>query len=423
MRISSVLPERLLNQVSALASHLALEIKEFSVSGDPISATDWSLANGTAGHALAYEWMDRCYPNNGWEICAKSSMSQCVKRMGLNRDLPLSLGLMNGIGGVALVAALMSRNGKRYTQLTAGLHSTIKNHSSGVRRSHTHQSAGELLTADFDLVSGATGLAAYGLTAEDANLGGDVSRAEVLRLINWTLSEPPDRAYFIQPHKTHHIKTAEEFPNGHLDLGLAHGIAGPLAAISLSTLQKHDLHNQKIAVERLADALLANRLHCDAQPDWPTVISPGKEVSPARMAWCYGNPGIAHSLMLAGQALDSDELRTMALSAFERIESRPFSAGQLNSPMLCHGFAGVVQIGLRLLAAAPSDRLAQLSASLCEALVDSVEAWIDSGHLKLEDATDNSKHGFLEGAAGILLVLLSIRNCATMSWDRALLLS
>ncbi len=66
-----------------------------------------------------------------------------------------------------------------------------------------------------------------------------------------------------------------------------------------------------------------------------------------RTAWCDGTPGVARSLWLAGQALEDDNLCQEAVKAIECSLRRPVRLRQINSPTLCHGVAGLLQICLR----------------------------------------------------------------------------
>ncbi len=98
------------------------------------------------------------------------------------------------------------------------------------------------------------------------------------------------------------------YPNGYLNCGLAHGIPGPLAVLSLALRVGTDLPGLPDAVARTADWLTAHRTDDPSGPNWPNAVSlpdgrSADPVAPARSAWCYGGPGVAAALRLAGDAL------------------------------------------------------------------------------------------------------------------------
>ncbi|WP_277752743.1 lanthionine synthetase LanC family protein [Streptomyces sp. L2] len=69
--------------------------------------------------------------------------------------------------------------------------------------------------------------------------------------------------------------------------------------------------------------------------------------SPARSAWCYGAPGVAHALWLAGTALGDHDLHDVATEAMAAVLRRPAHMRFIDSPTFCHGVAGLLQIVLR----------------------------------------------------------------------------
>src|SRR5262249_44410038 len=101
---------------------------------------------------------------------------------------------------------------------------------------------------------------------------------------------------------------ARESPHGNLNCGLAHGIPGPLALLALAQRAGTVLPGQMAAVERIAGWLVQNRTSDEWGYGWPTSVrlgAAGRQVPPtevARSAWCYGAPGVARAVWLAGEA-------------------------------------------------------------------------------------------------------------------------
>ncbi|WP_437436751.1 lanthionine synthetase LanC family protein [Salinispora arenicola] len=100
-------------------------------------------------------------------------------------------------------------------------------------------------------------------------------------------------------------------PGGHANVGLAHGIAGPLALLALAMRQNIRVPGHAEAIRRICTWLDSWQQASPAGPWWPEKITvaelhAGKPSmsGPARPSWCYGTPGVARAQQLAGTALD-----------------------------------------------------------------------------------------------------------------------
>jgi hypothetical protein len=101
-----------------------------------------------------------------------------------------------------------------------------------------------------------------------------------------------------------------EFPQGYLDVGLAHGIAGPLALMALAHDRGHRVDGMPEAMRTIVDWLLRRAVRDEHGPMWPSRIGFAQEIGDepvvteaVKAAWCYGTAGVARALHLAGIAL------------------------------------------------------------------------------------------------------------------------
>jgi hypothetical protein len=144
----------------------------------------------------------------------------------------------------------------------------------------------------------------------------------------------------------------------HLNCGLAHGIPGVLALLSLVRSAGQPYEDLDYAIATTANWLSTHRLDDEWGANWPSAIplhpttvdgkvmlaeadlesSPG---GPSRTAWCYGGPGVARALWLAGRALDGDDFKRLAIDAMEAVFRRPIAVRMIDSPTFCHGVAGL----------------------------------------------------------------------------------
>lgn len=168
---------------------------------------------------------------------------------------------------------------------------------------HRRADRGDLPTKrEFDLISGITGLGAYLLRRHG---GGELLRdvlAYLVRLTEpradglpgwWALDGPTGPGW--------------GWEGGHGNLGIAHGITGPLALLALTARRGVIVDGQADAMRRICAWLDRFRGGSAPRMWWPETLTRGDhdhgrvpEGGPYRPSWCYGTPGIAYAQHLAG---------------------------------------------------------------------------------------------------------------------------
>ena len=187
---------------------------------------------------------------------------------------------------------------------------------------------------EFDLIRGLAGLGAYHLAAHP---GHEVTRDVLAYLVR--LTEPiPGADGPLPPWWTDASTTGEpspDFPGGHGNFGMSHGISAVLAVLSLALLRgvtvpgrggrgPPDLH-----LDRPVAATAT-----DASPWWPGFITieqaDAQRVDPAlrpRPSWCYGVAGTARAQQLAGIALRDPRGSWLAEAAILAVLRDPDATG------------------------------------------------------------------------------------------------
>jgi hypothetical protein len=229
-----------------------------------------------------------------------------------------------------------------------------------------------------------------------------------------------------------HAADGHDKPGAHLNLGLAHGIPGPLALLSLAWRAGIRVDGQRQAITRIAHWLLDRRIDRSAGPTWSALLHPADlraspdRVAPSRAAWCYGSPGVARALQIAGQALDRPEWIAIAVESIRGILRQSAYLG-VHDAGLCHGWAGLLHI-TRLIAMDANDTgLLHASTRLADRILGCYDEQAPFGFrasmAPMPETADLA--GFLEGAAGVVLALLSFADGTrpATGWDAALLVS
>lgn len=395
--------------------------------GDP-RFTDWragGLWGGYAGLAVLAASLDTVEPECGWDRVGFDHL-RCAVR-GMEAEQSPSVGL-SGLTGLATAASLLSSGGSRYSTLLTTLETAIvervEHMSEGVLQSRPHG----VPVAVFDVITGLTGAGRYLLSrAQSAPCRRALEtllRALVYLSEHGVKSVPHWHTTFSQ--STENLRRFH--PHGHINFGMAHGIPGPLALLSLSASHGVEVTGQHDAIVRTADLIVQAQCSDGFGVGFPVAASirtpPGERATPARSAWCYGSPGAARALWLAGVASGRSEYRDLALAAMTAVFERPIPVRQIDSPTLCHGVAGLLQVTLRFARDGAGESFSTAAEELTAQLLDAHEPDSRFGYRDLKPSgqrTDNP--GLLEGAAGVALVLLTAATSEEPIWDRILMLS
>lgn len=331
---------------------------------------------------------------------------------------PDAAGLDRGAPAVAFALHAAGQPAYAPTLATLDAHITTLTQDR-LDRAHDRIEKGEHpALGEFDLVHGLTGLGAYLLHRHH---GGALLREVLAYLVRLTESVPvagetlPGWWSADGPAG----RLSPDWPGGHANLGLAHGITGPLALLALTLRRRIAVTGQAEAIDRICRWLDTWRVGIGRHAWWPETVSAGERRSgtvrqpgPARPSWCYGTPGLARALQLAGLALDDPRRRRTGEEALAGCLTDEHQLGQLRDASLCHGWAGLAYTTWRVSHDATDPDMfatARLRRRLDE---------------DLHRHGPPSGAGLLEGAAGMNLArrALTTGQPPACGWDVCLLL-
>ncbi|MGH3977874.1 MAG: lanthionine synthetase C family protein [Pseudonocardiaceae bacterium] len=376
---------------------------------------DQSLSKGAAGVAVLHGVRAQHEPGGQDRVHA-----WLARATGEDLSAATGSGLWFGAPAVAFALTVVAPD--RYPRAMASLDAAVTQlvHAR-LDAAHARMAAAARPSlSEFDLVRGLTGLGAYLLRRDPR---GELMRRIVAYLVQLTEPIPAhDEAGRGAPgwwaSDVPSGGPAHRFSGGHADLGMAHGIGGPLALLALAMRQGITVEGHSAAIERICTWLDIWRHLAPAGPWWPERISlaelrMGRSVhdGPARPSWCYGTPGLARAQQLAGQALGDCARREAAERALLRCVADPAQLNRIIDPALCHGWAGVVAT---VWCAAADARTPELGEHL-PPLLDRLLAHVD-------DAPGAGLTGLTEGSAGVALTLHSLATGKVGGWLTCLLL-
>jgi lantibiotic biosynthesis protein len=209
------------------------------------------------------------------------------------------------------------------------------------------------------------------------------------------------------------------FPAGGVDLGVAHGIAGviPLLARAYALGVRRET-----AAALLAGAvawLSAHLLDTAWGRTVPGFVAEDTAPDPARSAWCYGDPGVGTVLLLAARETGDSALADLGLELAMSAAARPPELTGVTDAGLCHGSAGLTHLFGRMHQLTGVPDLAEAARFWAGRTVDDCSAALASATPTAPEAAPPPWNGpgLLEGAAGIMLALLSAATPTEPVWD------
>ncbi len=399
----------------------------FPVSSAPYWS-DLSIAGGYPGVLPLFVELDRLFPQDKWDAAAHKyivKIKEVIESEGIG-----NLSIFGGLAGICFYVRQASKGGTRYRNFLSKLDAHLTSHLRAAYLEpfvHLLERSQSIPARYYETIYGLSGIGIYLLT----NLK-DSSFASLLYEI-MDLLIALTRPRVIEGHLVPgwHVPCDSLFleedklsnPKGNFNLGLSHGVPGVLAFLSIAALQGIQRPGQGEAMERIVSWLVRKRYASNGRFFWPGSVSFEEEVSSqpkasvvSRDAWCYGTPGVARSLYLAGQALQDESLKQFALTSFLSIFASKEEEWQIPCPTFCHGISGLLLIA-QLMARDSQSIAVEENVSKLRTLLLSHHSSSALFGFKTLDPMRNGQ-GFarvdrcdlLEGTAGILLTLLSLHT-------------
>ncbi|MFI9625609.1 lanthionine synthetase C family protein [Streptomyces sp. NPDC052042] len=413
---------------------------------DPVyDAVMWgplTLANGLPGTALLHGELART------DEARRRVVHRHLASAGRAVATVPSRGLFSGPAALLAAAQTCAGPEGHYRSLRKRLAAWVAEDQSErlrIFRAHARENGPGVDWAAYDLINGVSGTTRLLLdsAADPAETGPAVEAALAESLRHLVDVTAPVRAdghqvpgWWVPAGLQISVRDRETYPRGDFNLGMAHGIAGPLAVLSTAYATGHGTPDLRDAIHRVADWLLSWTLNDDAGPYWPARAGWDEELAPhrprrlfTRTAWCYGTPGVAAALFRAGTALERPDWCSAAVDALRTALRRDESEWAIEGPTICHGYAGLLRVVARIADATGDPELRagrrRLTAEVL-ALVDE-SAPFAFRHLMRFPAVARSPvphravdtAGMLEGAAGVALALLPVSD-GPLPWDRTL---
>jgi hypothetical protein len=160
---------------------------------------------------------------------------------------------------------------------------------------------------------------------------------------------------------------------------------------------------------------------------FPSYVYPDSKPASSRLAWCYGDLGIAAALLSAarGAAMSSWENEAIRIARSSAVRS--FETTRAIDATLCHGAAGNAHLFNRLHQDTGDEELGQAAVEWYERTLQFRRPGEGAAGFsaRMSDPTGKlewrPERGMLNGIAGIGLALLGALSGEDPAWDRSLI--
>jgi hypothetical protein len=277
---------------------------------------------------------------------------------------------------------------------------------------------------DYDLVVGLVGFGVYAVERLPRPAATACLERVVDRLAETAERQGEGTTWWTDPAWLP-TETRAAFPRGYYNLGLAHGVPGVIGLLGQVCAAGVARHKARPLLNGAVRWLLDH----DGPDSFANCVVPGTTGNKARLAWCYGDPGIAAALLGAARCVGEPAWEAAALAIARRAAQRPFDQSGVRDAGLCHGGAGLGHLFNRMFQATREPWLAEAAKAWFERAlamrrpgrgIGEYEAW---GSDETGGQSWPSDAYLLNGAAGIALALLAATTSTEPLWDRMLLVS
>jgi lantibiotic biosynthesis protein len=384
--------------------------------------------SGELGLALFAGCCDFSTAGLGFDAIAREHLGSAIGgNQHLLHQMPISVG--EGLCGVGITATFLANNETRYSNLLKTIEATVNARVLAFLSQLINARDWSLLHP-YDFVSGLSGVGAF-LVQRHRKGREQQALIPILKSLVFLAGHDHGVSRLSTPPKLlgEVYSKHDEFRHGLINLGLAHGVPGPLAVLSVARIAGIEVAGMPEAIENLAEFMMQNCATDEFGFKWPAAIAldeHGRSQSPStwgRTAWCYGNPGVSRALWLAGIAIDSVRVCDFALDTMLSSLERYIAENDLVNPTFCHGVAGLLQIVLRFYHDKPTDILAHWAdrlASLTTSLYREEFLLGFKGFVRNKGFDDPR---LFQGVTGVALALVAATSDIEPSWDSLFMLS
>ena len=214
-----------------------------------------------------------------------------------------------------------------------------------------------------------------------------------------------------------------------LNLSLAHGLSSKIILFA-ETLKKYPQNKlAKDLLEGSVNYLLKVKHPTNFSCCFPSFINENSDKDHSRLAWCYGDLGNAIALWRAGNLTQNDAWKNQAINTvLFAAKRKDLEAESVFDAGFCHGSAGIAHIFNRFYVETGRNEFDEARWFWLKKTLEFGKETSGIGGFKTYLGLENKyvpEAGFLEGATGVAMVLLSFlsKKKENIAWDACFLMN
>jgi len=411
--------------LEATARDAAMEILDqlaIEVQGERLSMDLWE---GAAGVTLALESIGTVAGDAALTMAADRAWSNVLDDLA-NRVLGPSLFM--GIAGPGWVQAYLEKSSTDEGD-NDGIHEALETTLLDHVRAHRHNT--RLLGND--LIGGLVGVGVYALERWPHGRSVEILTDVISALASRAIESRNGFTWL------DHQKRLSPGMNASPDLGVAHGVPAMLVLFARAEQLNMLSVRARDVLEGTATWLIHEQRDDAANFRYGYTadsVPSGTKRGYSRLAWCYGDLGVANAFAVAGNCCERKEWLTQANLLALHCAKMAFEDTGVDDHGVCHGAAGVAHLFARIAGLVSNPELLSAARRWLSLLLETRVPGVGIGgfaRMKPRNPSGNGPEerdyylakdpGFLMGAAGVALVLTASHSSIDPSWDRVLLAS
>ncbi|NLY46782.1 MAG: lanthionine synthetase C family protein, partial [Tissierella sp.] len=350
----------------------------------------------------------------GYDIC--KGLKQDIEKYGIPVN---NIGMIGGLGYMCFCINLYNKRTGNLANFSKTLNRLFL--EKAINFVQNREIKTDLDMNDYDIIYGVSGFLYYLLDFQwDTD---DIIRLK--QLIKYLVGLTSDYEYEQHSCIKFHLKDQKkvrddgkpEFPNGNINFGLAHGMIGPLIALTKACNKGVMVEGMEYAINRLFELYDKFKIYKNNNiAAWPTQLSfedyiKGKfsdNLRPIMASWCYGNIGIARGLQKSAKYMNYAQKEKVYIEDLVNIFNQPVDQYNLYEAILCHGYASVLCIRMMTYRDSKDKRFIELVEKDIESILDRIPQSHDGNYDMNKVIEEHFKEdvSFLMGTTGVILSLV-----------------
>ncbi len=330
-----------------------------------------------------------------------------------------SISLHEGLSNIGVFLTTIAENTGSYKKFLHELNHLICITVEEQYKSYIFE--GNICTQNFDIICGFSGVGNYLL-----HYSNDCEVQKALQLICKYLVRITEYIYvekkrfpgwYICPDNEHYLDAYAMYEGGYINYSVSHGSGGILLFLVNAYERGILVEGLKDAINRIVKEYVVVNSLGNGQW-WAGIISKaayGKGLLPnlsGRQSWCYGDISVLLALYKSSKVLELEQFEIKIYNELTRIAKMDIKQYHLNSPIICHGYAGTLTIFRTLYEETNEPVFFDTMMRLLSFTLNSFNNNSLYGFRNVISQTGislvyNDDNSFLNGASGIIMELLA----------------